>query len=190
MPPAITDAAPTRWRRSVAWFRRAMPTREQLEGNRLLRPIAHRVLAPALWRFTRRSVPRGVALGMVVGVLVPVAQTPVAALVALPVRANVPVAAVTTFITNPFTTPPIWVAAYWLGRWLLRFDRHVPGQPVAGAANAGWLQWLLSEAGPATAAGLVAIALAMAVAGYGLTALGWRLWIARKWKVRHSGNHY
>jgi hypothetical protein len=161
-----------------------MPTREQMEGNRLLHPIAHRVLAPELWRFTRRSVPRGVALGMIVGVLVPVAQTPVAALAALPVRANVPVAAATTFITNPFTTPPIWVAAYWLGRWMLRFDHHVPGRPVAEAANAGWLQWLLSEAGPATAAGLVTIALGLAVAGYALSALGWRIWVARKWRGR------
>ena len=184
--PIAVGAAPTRWQRTVAWCRRSMPTREQMERNRMLRPIAHRVLAPELWRFTRRSVPRGVALGMVVGVLVPVAQTPVAALAALPVRANVPVAAVTTFITNPFTTPPIWVAAYWLGRWMLRFDRHVPGRPVAEAANAGWLQWLLSEAGPATAAGLVTIALGLAVAGYALSALGWRLWIARKWRHRHD----
>jgi uncharacterized protein (DUF2062 family) len=185
----MDDAAPGLWQRIVAWSRRNLPTRESMEQNRLLRPVAHRVLAPELWRFTRRSVPRGVALGMVTGILCPVAQIPLSAMLALPVRANVPTAALTTFITNPFTTPPIWVAAYWIGRWILRLDAHLPGEPVAEAASLGWLQWLLSEAGPATAVGLLLITTVLAVSGYFLSALGWRLWIARKWRMRRLDNH-
>ena len=177
------------WSRIAGWSRRNLPTRESMERSRLLRPVAHRVLAPELWRFTRRSVPRGVALGMVTGILCPVAQIPLSALLALPFRANVPTAALTTFVTNPLTTPPLWMAAYWIGRWLLRLDAHVPGQPMADAASLGWLQWLLSEAGPATAAGLVVITAVFAVGGYVLSALGWRLWIARKWKNRLSINN-
>ena len=182
----MASPSPALWQRAVAWTRRNMPTRESMEQNRLLRPVAHRVLAPELWRFTRRSVPRGVALGMVTGILAPVAQIPLTAVLALPVRANVPAAALTTFITNPFTTPPLWIAAYWIGRWLLRFDRHVPGQPVRDAASNDWLQWLLSEAGPATALGLLVVTAVFAVGGYLLTALGWRLWIARKWRNRRQ----
>ena len=96
----MASAAPTMWSRSLAWVRRNMPTRDSMERNRLLRPVAHRVLAPELWRFTRRSVPRGVALGVVAGFLFPVAQIAIAAVFALPFRANVPVAALTTFITR------------------------------------------------------------------------------------------
>src|ERR1044072_2863339 len=99
------------------WSERNMPKRETFEQIRWLKPIAHRILLPGLWRFHRRSVPRGVALGIIVGVLIPVAQSIFAALCAPPAGANVPVAGVTTFITNPLTTPPIWVAAYWVGRW-------------------------------------------------------------------------
>lgn len=179
----MASAAPTRWRRVVDWCYRTMPTREGMERNRLLRPVAHRVLAPELWRFTRRSVPRGVALGMVAGVLFPVAQIAIAAVIALPFRANVPVAALTTFITNPFTTPLILVAAYWVGSWLLRLDAPAMGQPVADVATT-WLQWLW-KAGPATITGLVVIAAVAAAISYGLSALGWRLWIARKWRNRH-----
>jgi len=51
-------------RRVAAWTRSKMPTREQMEANRFIRPYAHRVLRSELWRFTRRSVPRGVALGI------------------------------------------------------------------------------------------------------------------------------
>lgn len=177
--------APGVWQRAVAWCRRSLPTRESMESNRLLRPVAHRVLAPELWRFTRRSVPRGVALGTVVGFLAPVAQTPIAALLALPARANVPVAALTTFVTNPVTTPLIWTAGYYIGRWVLRLDRHVPGQPISDAANSGWVQWLMSDAAPALAVGLLILTAVAALAGYGLSVLGWRWWIAHKWRHRH-----
>ena len=70
----IVAEKPGLLQRVTDWWRRTMPTRESMEQNRLLRPVAHRVLAPELWRFTRRSVPRGVALGMVTGILFPVAQ--------------------------------------------------------------------------------------------------------------------
>lgn len=163
-----------------------MPTRASLEGNRYLQPVAHRVLAPELWRFTRRSVPRGVALGMVTGILFPVAQIVLSAVFALPFRANIPTAAATTFITNPLTTPPLWVAGYWIGKTVLRLDQGVPGDPIARtvADNTDWLHWLWAGALPATIVGLTIITIVLAVAGYAL--LGWRLWIAHKWRNRHD----
>jgi len=48
------------------WWHANAPTRESLEKSRVLAPVAHRVLEPSLWRFSRRSVPRGVALGLFV----------------------------------------------------------------------------------------------------------------------------
>lgn len=169
-----------------AWVRRNMPTRESMEGNKYLRPVAHRVLAPELWRFTRRSIPRGVALGMVTGILFPVAQIPLSAVIALPFRANIPTAALTTFVTNPVTTPLIWAGAYYVGKWTLRFDQVVPGQPIQDAASSTWMQWLMSDAAPAIAAGLAIITVASAVGGYFLSKYGWEWWIARKWRRRHG----
>lgn len=185
----MATRAPTLWQRFAGWCHRNLPTRESLEGNRMLRPVAHRVLAPELWRFTRRSVPRGVALGMVTGILFPVAQIGFSALLALPTRANIPAAALTTFITNPLTTPPLWVAAYYIGKWTLHLDQALPGDPVRDAANSGWMQWLMSDAAPATALGLLIVTVALSALGYALTALGWRLWIARKWRHRHIRNN-
>lgn len=174
------------WGRFADWTRRNLPTRESMENSRLLRPVAHRVLAPELWRFTRRSVPRGVALGMVTGILCPVAQIPLSALIALPFRANVPAAALTTFITNPITTPFIWAIAYWVGRQALHLDRIVPGDPVRDAASSGWMQWLMSDAAPSIGVGLLIVTAVMTVAGYALSALGWRAWIGRKWRTRRG----
>ena len=184
LPPLPDKHAPGLLGRAVAWGQRNMPTREGLERNRWIRPVAHRVLAPALWRANRRSVPRGVALGMVTGILFPVAQIFFSALLAFPLRANIPAAALTTFITNPFTTPPLWIAAAFLGNRLLRLDRELPGSPVADAAQQiGWLPWLMDR-GAEIGLGLLIITVALSALGYALSALGWRLWIARKWAHR------
>jgi len=168
------------------WSHRNMPTRETFERIGWLRPIAHRILLPELWRFHRRSVPRGVALGVLVGVLIPVAQTVFAAIFALPSRANVPVAALTTFITNPFTTPAIWAFSIWLGRRILG---HGPAEPAAYAGSVsqnaiGWSEWLLRDVGPALGVGLVIVAVVGAAIGYLVASITWRMWIAHKWRQR------
>ena len=51
--------------RLSSWLHRQMPTHEQLEANRFTAPLARR---QELFRFTRRSVPRGVAVGLLVGI--------------------------------------------------------------------------------------------------------------------------
>ncbi len=170
------------------WAHGNMPTRETFENNRVLRPIAHRVLRPELWRFHRRSVARGVALGVFVGVVVPVAQTVFAALLSLPARANVPVAAVTTFITNPLTTPPIWAFSWWVGRGVMR--ALGPGRVAAAmerGGDVGWLDWALHDVGPALGVGLIVVAVVGAALGYVLASFGWRCWIGAKWAHRCEG---
>jgi hypothetical protein len=59
----------------------------------------------------------GVAIGLFIGFLIPVAQILLAAAAAVVLRANVPIAAAGTFVTNPLTVPPIYYAAYQLGAW-------------------------------------------------------------------------
>lgn len=169
------------------WFRKNMPTREQMEHNRFIRPFAGRVLRSELWRFTRRSVPRGVALGLLVGIIIPFAQILFAALLSVPLRANVPIAALTTFVTNPVTTPLLWIAAYWVGGWLLRVDAATVVAPVSRAIEQTelqqFLEWL-TGATMVTAFGLVVIAIVSASLGYVISVWIWRWWTARKWARR------
>lgn len=175
-----------------AWVNRNAPTRESFEKNRFFRPFAHRVLAPELWRFTRRSVPRGVALGLLVGIflLIPGVQIAGAALLALPFRANIPIAAAMTFLSNPLTTPLILAASVYLGNLILDVGADV-GRLMSliehGASIGEWMGWLVSEAAPALLFGLALISVAAAVAGYFIAMFSWRLWVGRKWNRR---THY
>lgn len=164
-----------------------MPTREQMERNRWIRPFANRVLRSELWRFTRRSVPRGVALGMLIGIIIPLGQILFAALLSLSVRANVPVAALTTFVTNPLTTPLLWIVAYKVGSWLLHVDAMTVVAPVNTAIEhtelQQVLQWL-TGATLVTAFGLVVIAVVAASISYVATSFIWRWWVGHKRRVR------
>jgi uncharacterized protein (DUF2062 family) len=171
------------------WWHANAPTRESLEQSKVLAPVAHRVLEPSLWRFTRRSVPRGVALGLFVGIffLIPGVQIAGAALFALPFRANIPVAAAMTFLSNPATTPLILMASVWLGNWILGRSADATGfmALVDGHATVReWTTWLLSEAAPAMLLGLFLISLASAVIGYFLSDWFWRHRMGRKWQAR------
>lgn len=171
------------------WINRNSPKREDIINSRWLRPFAHRIANRELWRFTRRSVPRGVALGLLVGIflLIPGIQIIGVAMLALPFRANIPIGAAMTFLSNPATTPFILIASTVAGNWALglhadvaTFDRLISQQ----AGLAAWTSWLFSEAAPAMLAGLALIATAAAVVGYVTAVIFWRFWIAGKWRRR------
>ena len=87
----------------TGWARSHLPTRETIQHNRFLRPFAKQLSQPNLWHFNHRSVPRGVALGLGVGVIIPVMHIVVAAVLAIPTRANVLLAAAFTLLVNPLT---------------------------------------------------------------------------------------
>jgi len=168
----------------MRWLRHHIPTRERIERVRWLRPVAHIVLDPPLWRFTRRSVPRGVALGMFTGILVPPLHFPASAVLAFPLRANIPSAAATAVLVNPVTAGAYWYLGYKLGHWLLGSNRHVAAEASAAGVPRDWLHWLFNIVGPATLIGILIVTIACAALGYLLAGLGWRWWIVRKWRAR------
>jgi uncharacterized protein (DUF2062 family) len=170
------------------WLARNTPNREDLARNRWVRPFAGRVLRSELWRFTRRSVPRGVGIGLLVGIflMIPGLQIIGAALLSVPFRANIPIAAAMTFLSNPATTPLILVASIFVGNTLgFHADTTAFYSLYERRAGPGeWLAWLASDAAPAMVCGLFVIAFGAAAVGYILSGIVWRWWQARKWRRR------
>lgn len=170
------------------WVQRHIPTQESLSRNRVLKPFARHLGQPALWRLNRRSVPRGVALGLFVGVIIPFMHTFIAALLAIPARANIAIAAAFTLIINPLTIPAMYYGAYKLGAWEL----HQEGQiidPATAERVSGELGrvlfWIHHASGP-IAVGVLTIAFGSAILGYGLSALLWRARIGERWRRRSA----
>lgn len=178
------------------WVHEQAPTRDSFERSRFLRPFAHRVFHPALWRFTRRSVPRGVALGLLVGIflLIPGVQIAGVALLALPCRANIPIGAAMTFLSMPATTPFILAASVYVGESVLRLSggsERIYALIQTGASLSQWLDFIWTEAPMAMVQGLAGLAIISIIAaaiGYVIAAGVWRLRITRKWR-RRSKSH-
>ncbi|HEY0116083.1 MAG TPA: DUF2062 domain-containing protein [Allosphingosinicella sp.] len=164
------------------------PTLEQMQQSKLIKRFAGRALHSQYWRFTRRSVPRGVGIGTMVGIflMIPGLQIIGAALVSLPFRANVAVAGAMTFLSNPFTTPFILLASIWVGN-SLGFHADLAtftAMSEQGASFGAWMSWFFSDAAPALVAGLFIIGCVAGLVGYILARWIWRLRIARKWRRR------
>ena len=168
------------------WVKSNMPRREELEQNRYAGFLARR---HELWRFTRRSVPRGVAVGLLVGIfaLIPGIQIVGAALMCLPCRGNIPLAALMTFLSNPATTPVILAGSLYVGN-TLGFHADLAtfnGMVERGAGFTDWLGWLVSDAAPALLLGLFVISTVAASIGYLLASVIWRQVIRQRRVRRH-----
>lgn len=173
--------------RLANWLHRTMPKREELEANRFVAPFARR---HELWRFTRRSVPRGVAVGLLIGIfaLIPGIQIVGAALLCVPCRGNIPIAAAMTFLSNPLTTPLILIGSAYVGN-KLGFHADVTTLMTMvddGVSLREWARWALSDAAPALLIGLFIISTVAAAVGYLVSAFAWRWWIGHKRRTRYQ----
>lgn len=171
----------------IAYCRRHIPTRESVANNRLLRPFSRQLSQPNLWRMNHRSVPRAVALGLGVGVIVPFMHMVLAALLAIPARANIAISAGATLVVNPLTIVPLYAAAYQIGKWELRRGADVDpaaAQQVSGEV-ARFLFWIHHASGP-IALGILTIATTASALGYVLSAFFWRRWITSQYRARRT----
>jgi uncharacterized protein (DUF2062 family) len=174
--------------RIAAWSHRNLPKREDLENVRFVAPLARRA---ELWRFTRRSVPRGVFVGLLVGIfaLIPGIQIVGAALMCVPFRGNIPIAAAMTFLSNPATTPLILAGSIYVGNSLGYHADLTTFQSLYahGAGLDQWLSWLFSDAAPALVSGLLIISFVVSVVGYFIAVFTWNWWVRHKRRVKLEG---
>lgn len=184
--------------RLKAW----LPTPQALLNQRGLRWLAPYMKHPRLWHLSRKGVALGVALGIFFGLLLPFAQTPAATGMAIVLRANVPVAIASTFVTNPLTFGPIYYAAYRLGIAVLPGSHAVPASDAQGervlqdmtqeqqevAPSRSWRERLarwwqrLGQIGKPLIVGLALIATASGLAVYFIAEALWRLRV--RWNRR------
>ncbi len=172
------------------FFRERLPDHDSIRQHRWLRPVQHLLQHPNLWHLHRRSVAGGVAIGLLCGLIPGPFQMLAAALLAILLRVNLPVAAFTTFYTNPFTIVPIYLLAYQIGRWVSGIH-GVASVPVFPAVH--WNDWIdplwewLVALGEPLLIGLAVLAVVLPVAGYVIVRLLWRLAVVWRWHRRHLG---
>ena len=171
-------------------FRKYLPDHRSIRENRYLRLFGTALLHHDLWHLQRRSVAGAVAVGMFCGLVPGPLQMLSAALCAVVLRVNLPVAAIVTWYTNPVTILPLYYVAYKLGVFVTgsqstappHFDFQVFDLPVTEWLPATW-HWFAAMGKP-FATGLVLLALILAVAGYLLVMAAWRAQVLLAWRKR------
>jgi uncharacterized protein (DUF2062 family) len=162
---------------------RYLPTPESILAKPWCAPFRPWLGHPSLWHINRRSVAGAVAIGMFCGLIPGPVQMLSALILAIPLRKNIPLALGVTLYTNPFTIVPLYMISYGYGRLFVAGGDLPQGfMPDAWNPSALW-EWTLSLGKP-LALGLVLLALTLALAGYVIAALAWRLHVVRAWRRR------
>lgn len=180
-----------------ARLRRLLPDPDRVRENRWLRWLGPAMHHPRLWRITRRGVALGVALGIFFGLLIPIAQIPMSAAMAVILRANVPTAVASTLVTNPITFPPIYYAAYRVGAALIGEDNPRVTEASLEPRGEGFVDWMafwwkkVNALGKPLLLGLAIMACVMGLSAYLLVTLLWRLgtWWAWRRRRRQRAGH-
>lgn len=104
------------------FFRNIAKKREYLLDQWYLAPFSHLLHDPRLWSVRRRNVVPAFALGLFITCLPFPGHMLAAALLALAMRINIPVAALATVVNNPLTAGPIYYSAFQLGELMLGLE--------------------------------------------------------------------
>lgn len=157
------------------WIRRRLPTEDTLKAHPGLRWLGPLLRRPWLWQLSRHRVALGAGIGVFFGFLIPVLQIAGAALFALVLRANLPVAAVATFVSNPLTYAPIGVAAY-----------HTGAAILGEAVEPGATEALAKAIGKPLFVGLAVFAVVGGIAAWALVHVAWTVgvWLKRRRRRR------
>lgn len=97
------------------WIGKYLPSREEIQNKPYLRWLAKYLHNEDIWSFQRHTVARGLAVGFLLAFIPLPIQFVLASLLAICVRGNLPLAVLTTLITNPFTFAPIYYGIFLIG---------------------------------------------------------------------------
>ncbi len=161
-------------------LRRFLPTPAAIKNTPALRFLGGLLHDPNLFHLNRHSVSLAFFVGIFVAFLPLPGQMPLAALLALWVRCNLPLSVMLVWISNPVTMPAIFFSTYQFGRWLLQ------SPPVHASLELSW-DWLVTEFAliwKPLLAGSVLCGLLFGALGYVVMQLFWRWNVAKNWQLR------
>lgn len=173
------------------WFKKWLPTHEKIKNDKNLGWLTKRFGAhPHIWAVNRKTVTRAVAAGLLVAFIPIPLQVFLAAILAFVIRANLPIAIVSTLISNPFTFVPLNFLIYKVGTAITQSNGN--GMPPINDIEFHWesislvwgemMTWFKSL-GKSYFIGLLAVSVGASIIGYILAQIFWL--ISTRRKLRH-----
>ncbi len=148
--------------------------RDTIRQQWYLGPFSHLLHDPNLWSIRRRTVVPAFSLGLFVAYLPFPGHMITAALLALALRINIPVATVSTWVINPLLMGPAYYFAYEFGSILLRREPR----PFEFELSFAWLIDGFAYVWQPLLLGCVLLGAILSLLGYVALDLLWRASIA------------
>lgn len=163
-------------------LRRWSPDPQKIRNAPGVRLLGKLLDDPNLFHLNRHSVSVAFFVGIFVGFLPIPGQIPLAALLALLLRCNLPISVTLVWISNPFTFPVIFYGTYKLGAWMLG-EKH---EPFTFELSWQWLTTGFPAIWQPLMLGSVAAGLFFGTLFYFLVRWGWRWHVIDRWKQRRD----
>jgi len=158
-------------------IKRLLPTPKKIRDLNLQYYLGNRVNDPVLWRVSRKSVSRATAIGLFCAYLPMPLEMLVAGLMAIFWRANLPLSVVLVWISNPFTWLILYTPPYMLGL-------AITGE--IGITLSDITIEMMVQQFAALWIGCLIFGIALAVAGYVLANVIWRMLVFNRWARRRN----
>ncbi len=163
-------------------LKKLTPHPTTLRDRWYLKLFGSRLADPRLWSLQRRSVTTAFGLGLAICFVPLPIHLPLAALLAIVMRVNVPTIVATVFLVNPLTVVPVFYTAYRVGCAVL----NLTPQRFSFRFDFSWLQYGLGPMWQPFLLGCLICAVLAGVAGwFGLETL-WRWRVRSKYRGRRA----
>jgi uncharacterized protein (DUF2062 family) len=163
-----------------ALFRKITPRSETLHSHWALRPFRRFFADPRLWSLQRRTVAPAFGAGLAICFIPLPIHIPVAAMVAIFCRINVPTIMVALVAVNPVTIVPAYLLAYKVGVLVTQtaerhFRFHMSWDWVQHGLGPMWKPFLVGCGIMGTVVGLL---------GYAILDILWRYSVRKRYRER------
>lgn len=162
------------------FFKKYSPNPDKIKDNQCLAWLGGALHLPCLWHFNRRSVALAFGIGLFCMWIPFPFQTLIAAVLAVVLRANLPLAVALVFISNPITIPPMFYSAYELGAFILNHEV----QTVKFELSIDWLKTTLGHIWQPLLVGCSTLAIISGLIGYYGIQLLWRVHLLQRIEAR------
>jgi uncharacterized protein (DUF2062 family) len=166
-------------------LRKITPRRDTLHSHWGLKPFVRFLGDPRLWSLQRRTVTPAFGAGLAIGFIPLPIHIPLAVIIAIVARINIPSILLGTALVNPLTVVPVYFLAYKTGVWVtgappLDFHFELSWDWVQSGLGPIWKPFLIGCAVSGTVLGLL---------GFALLDVVWRYSVRKRYRERASANN-
>jgi uncharacterized protein (DUF2062 family) len=164
------------------FIKKYLPSDEKIRSHKHLRIFGEYLFKSQIWNLNRYTAPRAFAVGVFCAFLPIPFQMVVAAAIAIPVHANLPLSVALVWLTNPITIPPVFYFCYRVGV-LITGSTAIKTSEIS--LSVSWFSEQFSLIWyPLLTGSLLCGCICSAISFYSIKAL-WKIQVAKKWKNRN-----